>query len=313
MFISASRRTDLPGFYSDWFFARLREGYALVRNPMNPHQVSRIDLRPGAVDGIVFWTKNPVPMLDRLPLLTPYAYYFQFTLTAYGRDTEPHLPDKRGVLLPAFDTLAARLGPERVVWRYDPIFLSERYTLAYHIRCFTELAERLRGRTKRCTISFLDFYRNTRSNLEGLRLRAFPQAEQLRLASALAEIARRNCMEMTACAEALDLAPYGVGRAHCVDGALFERLLGCSVTADKDKNQRPECGCMASVDLGAYQTCRNGCRYCYANHSARVVAENAARHDPASPLLLGALGPDDVVRERPARSCRAAQLRLDGT
>lgn len=117
MILSVSRRTDVPAYYADWFLGRIEEGYACVRNPFNRHQVSRISLEPDVVDCIVFWTKNPVPMLDRLPLLERYMYYFQFTLTGYGKDVEPGLPDKKKILLPAFKALAGTIGAERAVWR----------------------------------------------------------------------------------------------------------------------------------------------------------------------------------------------------
>ena len=140
MIISASRRTDIPTYYSDWFFNRIKEGFVFVRNPMNAHQISRIDLRPDVVDGIVFWTKNPLPMLDRLDLLKEYTYYFQFTLTSYGEDVESNIPSKSNVIIPSFQRLSDKLGPERVIWRYDPIFLSQKYSIDYHIHYFEMLA-----------------------------------------------------------------------------------------------------------------------------------------------------------------------------
>lgn len=165
MIISASRRTDIPTYYSDWFLKRIKAGYVYVRNPMNPHQVSQINLSPEVVDGIVFWTKNPTPMLDRLVELNDYMYYFQFTLNSYGVDVEENIPNKSKVVIPAFQRLSDSIGPDRVIWRYDPIFLSKVYTVDYHIRYFEELAKRLFPYTKKCTISFLDLYRNTEQNI----------------------------------------------------------------------------------------------------------------------------------------------------
>ena len=143
MIVSVSRRTDIPAFYADWFFRRLKEGFVLVRNPMNVHQVSRVRLDAEAAEGFVFWTKNPAPMLDRLHLLQNRAYYFQFTLTSYGLDVETCLPSKGRVLLPAFQRLAEIVGPERVLWRYDPILLNDVYTPEVHLRRFEALAKRL--------------------------------------------------------------------------------------------------------------------------------------------------------------------------
>ena len=143
MIVSASRRTDIPNYYSDWFFNRLKAGYALVKNPMNAAQIRRVELSPEAVDCFVFWTKNPAPMLPRLEELRDYAFYFQFTLTGYGRDIEPGIPHKREVMLDVFRQLAGRVGKERVIWRYDPILITDRYTPEYHVRTFGEIAAAL--------------------------------------------------------------------------------------------------------------------------------------------------------------------------
>ncbi len=301
MIVSASRRTDIPAYYSEWFLERLREGYVLVRNPMNPHQISRVRLDPEAVDGIVFWSKNPAPLLDRLDELKNYAYYFQFTVTGYGPEIEPGLPDKERSIIPTFQRLADRIGPDRVIWRYDPIFLSQTYSMEFHLRRFEALAEQLSAFTRKCTVSFLDLYRNTRRNLSALALTDFPSGLQERLAGSLAEIAKRYGLCMDTCAEKIDLQKYNIAHARCIDGQLFSRLLGCPVEIGKDKNQRPECGCVESVDIGAYNTCRNGCRYCYANYLDACVHVNHAQHDPHAPLLIGKVGAEDRIAERKPR------------
>jgi hypothetical protein len=148
MIISASRRTDIPSYYSEWFFNRLKEGFVLVRNPMNIHQISRINLSPNVIDGIVFWTKNPVPMLEKLAELRNYIYYFQFTITGYGSDIECNLPDKNKIILPAFKKISEIIGADRIIWRYDPIFFNPKYTFDYHIRAFGKIAETLSGYKK---------------------------------------------------------------------------------------------------------------------------------------------------------------------
>lgn len=310
MILSVSRRTDIPHYYADWFFGRLRAGFACVRNPVNPRAVSRVSLSPELVDGIVFWTKNPAPMLDRLDLLRDYAYYFQFTLNSYGPEVECRLPDREKVLIPAFLRLSSLIGPQRVIWRYDPIFLSRTYTAEYHLAHFEALAARLAPYTNSCIISFLDHYRSIEKRLAPLGLTPFPPALQGELAARLAAIARRYGLSIASCAEAPELQQYGVAPASCIDPALLGRLLGCPLAVGQDKNQRPHCGCAESVDIGAYQTCPGGCRYCYANHSEAAVPANAARHDPAAPLLTGQPGPGDRVTDRRARPLRQSQLPL---
>lgn len=310
MIISASRRTDIPTYYSEWFFNRLREGYVLVRNPMNARQISRISLSPEAVDGIVFWTKNPVPMLSRLGELEPYPYYFQFTLTAYGRDVEPNLPGKNGVLIPAFQELSRMAGRERVVWRYDPIFLSDRYTVEYHCRYFRVLAAKLGEYTEKCTVSFLDFYRSTARNMRSLHIREMTAAQQREMMERFSEIAGEYGLYIDTCSEAISLEDLGVSHASCVDRERLERIGGYRLNVGRDRNQRKECGCAASVDIGAYDTCGNGCLYCYATDSPPRAAERVRAHRPDSPILFGTVGPEDVIREREAVSLREQQLSL---
>jgi Domain of unknown function (DUF1848). len=159
MIISASRRTDIPAFYSEWFLNRIKAGFLIVRNPMNPKQLSRIVLTPDVVDCIVFWTKNPTPMLPKLDELKDYNYYFQFTLTGYGQDIERNLPSKKDVLIPAFLELSEKIGAHRVIWRYDPILINSKYSEEYHVSAFKQIAEALNGHTEKCVFSFVDRYR----------------------------------------------------------------------------------------------------------------------------------------------------------
>lgn len=309
MIVSASRRTDIPALYLPWLNRRLQEGFCLVRNPHNPHSISRVDLRPEAVDGMVLWTKNPIPLLQLPPALARIPFYIQCTVTAYGQDLEPGLPPKPEILA-AFRELAARLGPARLVWRYDPILFSAAYSLETHVARFADLAAQLEGCTDACIVSFLDSYRCTARAERDLGLyRPAPESAQA-LLRRLVPIARAHGMSVQACAEAADLSALGVERAHCVDPARFARLTGEALRVPRDRSQRPACGCAASVDIGAYDSCLHGCAYCYANHG-RAVDRQTALHDPDSPLLLGRVDPAvDVVREAPAPSYRTGQTGL---
>jgi len=306
MIISASRRTDIPNYYSDWFFRRLKEKYVLVRNPVNPRQVGRLDLSPAAVDGIVFVTKNPLPMLPRLDELRDYTFYFQFTVTSYGSDIELNIPSKNDVIIPAFRRLADAVGPDRIIWRYDPILLSEKYPVDYHIEYFDRIAEKLSGFAKRCTISFVDVYRSIEPLFKTLKIREPTDYEKELLARHLAESARRYGLEIDTCAEAIDLSKYGIGHGRCVDAGLLGRLRGYPVDVKKSKPQRAWCGCDASLDIGAYGTCRSGCVYCYASGSAGRTACGR----PASPMLCSSLGEGDRVTQRPVKSDMSGQLSL---
>ncbi|MEY8388555.1 DUF1848 domain-containing protein [Oscillospiraceae bacterium 38-13] len=311
MILSASRRTDIPNYWTDWFFRRLEEGFVYVRNPINARQISRIELSPEVVDCIVFWSKNPSAMAKRLDELEGYSYYFQYTITGYGKDVEPGLPDKKAVLIPVFQDLSRRLGPRRVVWRYDPILFSSRYTPEYHLRAFEEIAQRLEGYGERVVISFVDLYAKTRRSTAGLNLSPPPgDGELLEFAGRLAGIAGRYGFAVESCAERIDLQAAGIRHGSCIDKALIEEITGCGLRAGKDKNQRLECGCFESIDIGAYNTCRNGCLYCYATFNPALVERQTALYDPNSPLLCGVPGPEDVIRERSAVSLRDGQTSL---
>ena len=310
MILSVSRRTDIPTYYSDWFFNRIKEGFLCVRNPMNPHQVSKIMITPDLVDCIVFWTKNPEPMLSRLDELKEYRYYFQFTLTGYGRDIEYNVPHKREQMIPIFQQLSDKIGPERVVWRYDPILLSDHYTIEYHCRAFEQIAKALSGYTKRCVISFVDMYAKMQKNMVSVGMRDFTREDMELLAKTFSQIARENGMEIFTCAEEADLSAYGIFHSSCIDRELVEQITGYPIAAKKDKNQRGTCGCIESIEVGTYNTCKNGCRYCYANYSYESVAANCRRYDPNSPILCGEIHEDDNITERKVKSLRVWQERI---
>lgn len=310
MIISASRRTDIPTYYSEWFFNRVKDGYVCVRNPMNIHQISKISLSPEVVDGIVFWTKNPIPMMPYLDKLNDYAYYFQFTVNSYGKDIELNVPNKNDIIIPAFRELSNRIGADRVIWRYDPILLTEKYTIDYHVNYFNELAKRLSGYTDKCIISFLDLYRNTQTHLKELNILPLGDKQMFELAERLVEIANKNNLIVESCAEKINLEKFGIQHGHCIDCSLFEKILNCKMNLSKDKNQRPECGCMESIDIGAYNTCKNGCRYCYANFSDKTVVKNTSVHNPYSPLIFGEIMSDDKIIERKMVSLKDTQISL---
>lgn len=297
MILSVSRRTDIPAFYSEWFFNRLKEGFVYVRNPMNVHQVSKIILSPDVIDCIVFWTKNPRPMLNRLNELKEYMYYFQFTINAYDRGFEVGVP-KKEIIISTFKELSEKIGPKRVIWRYDPILLADKMDKAYHYRYFEEIAKRLDGYTNTCVISFVDFYKKTQQNLKDTSAREPSFKDMLEMAERLFVIANKYGIKVQTCAEDIELEAVGVKHGKCIDNALIEDLLGVKLIVSKDPNQRKECGCVQSIDIGAYNTCAHGCKYCYANFKDDVVAKNRAAHSPNSPLLVGDIEPNDKVIER---------------
>lgn len=302
MIISASRRTDIPAFYADWFLNRIKAGYVLVRNPMNYRQVSRVSLSREFVDCVVFWTKNPASLLTKLDQIKDYKYYFQFTLNPYDREIETNLA-KKAILTDTFKRLSEKIGKNRVIWRYDPIIINDRMDSAYHFKYFDLLARGLKDHTEKCTISFLNFYRKVESRLRALNARRITDGEKRNIAAGLSAIAASYGIQIDICAEELDFSDMGVNPAKCIDAELIESIIGEKLRSRKDSGQRKACGCAASIDIGAYDTCENGCLYCYANRSRELAKKNLALHDSGSPLLCGELTGEDKLVERKAESC----------
>lgn len=307
MILSVSRRTDIPAFYWEWFLNRIQAGFVDVRNPMNIHQVSRINIRPEVVDCIVFWTKNAGNIIPHLDQLKDYKYYFQYTINPYNKLIEENVPLKKDVI-ENFRSLSEIIGPNRVIWRYDPILLTNMIDVEYHIRYFEELAKRLKGYTNRCVISFVDLYKKTVSNTRELMMKEPTDIEMHFLAHNLSSIAKEYGMEIASCSESIDLAFDGVRHGCCIDRNLIEEIVGYKIDVKKDKNQRRECGCVESVDLGAYNTCLHACKYCYANFNNMKVQTLSKKHNPLSTLLVGDLDNSDIVNERKVRLLKSNSL-----
>lgn len=308
MILHTGLRTDIPAFYTPWFLRRLEEGYVLVRSPYAPATVTRYSLSPEVVDLIGFCTKNPRPMLPHLDRLTPYGQHWFVTITPYGQDMEPHVPPKERVMAD-FRALSRALGPDRVAWRYDPILLTAKYTMSWHLEQYAAMARTLRNATDTCVISFIDLYEKVKRNAP--ELRAIRREDRITLGREMAAIARENGMTLKACAEGDELAPYGVDCSGCMTEAVYERAFRGHLRFPGQGRGRGACACRLSCDIGAYNTCGHLCRYCYANESPALVRRAMAEHDPLSPLLTGRLQPGDQVHTARQTSWRDGQLRLD--
>lgn len=315
MIVSVSRRTDIPAFYSDWFLDKVEQGFLYVMNPFNRKQVSKIELNPDTVDCFVFWTKNAAPIINKLHMLDErgFQYYFQFTITPYDSDIEAGIPDKQEVIR-TFIKLAHLIGKEKVIWRYDPILLSSKYTKEYHYECFEEMCKSLCGSTEKCIISFLDMYTKTAKNTKGLGLSAITSDEMYDIAASFAQIAHKYRLHLETCSEAIDLSALNIQKGKCIDEKIIERILGCPIDVKKDDTQREVCGCVKSIDIGQYNTCRHYCAYCYANYNHEKVMDHCKAYDAHSLLLMGELQGDENVTIREMRSIKCknseAQLRL---
>lgn len=302
MIISASRRTDIPAFYSAWFMNRIRDGYALIRNPFNAHQIRKVSLLKEDVDVIVFWTRNADHLIEYLPILDRcgYRYYFQYTITGYPRVLEKSVPNTRRAI-ESFIKLSNRVGKEKVIWRYDPILLSNKVDMQEHKRLFEKIASLLYGRTETVVISFADFYQKTVRNLNKVDELIFSdivneQEALLELCRYCSEIAFQYGMSIESCAENIDTSSIGIPHGKCIDDVLIKRLFDLDVCHDKDKGKRDECGCVKSVDIGSYNTCLHECAYCYATFNKHLVINNKKKHNPNSPFLVGELLEEDKKR-----------------
>jgi len=254
MIVSASRRTDIPAFYSDWFFKRIEEGFVCTRNPMNIHQISKILINPDIVDCFVFWTKNPIHFMKKLNNLSNYNYYFQYTLTGYDKLLEPNVPSVDDSIK-SFQKLSKMIGNNRVIWRYDPIIITNDITIEYHKKKFEYIASRLSGYTNKCVISFVDYYTKTVKNMSHLNYIKVNNNQLYDLSNILNIIGNKYNISLASCAEEIDLKNQGIDHGKCIDDKLIEEISGYELKISKDKTQRDECGCVASIDIGAYNTC----------------------------------------------------------
>ena len=295
--VSASRRTDIPAFYTPWFVNRLRAGFVRVPNPFNPRQIATVDLRPEQVACLVFWTKDPRPLLAHLPELEARQYrsIFHVTLTGLPTFFEPRVPAAADII-GAIAELSRVVGPQRVIWRFDPIVVSSLTPESLILSNFTALSEALQGKVRRCVLSYARFYRQVHSRMKRssdtptdvLDLSRLSPGEALEriapLTASLVGTASRRGMEIVSCAEPLDLPSLGVLPGRCIDAQLLHSTFGLALPTRKDVGQRPECGCARSIDIGIYGTCGHRCLYCYAR--ADSALERGCTHDPGGEMLL---------------------------
>ena len=224
MIINTGCRTDIPAFYAKWLMNRIREGYVLVRNPYNPNQVTKYNLSPEVVDCLAFCTKNPEPMLTYLDELDMYKQYWFVTITPYGKDIEPNVPDKSKVM-ESFKKLSNHIGVDSIGWRYDPIFIGDGFNVNKHIKCFEKMAEELKGYTHNCTISFLDLYEKVKRNAPDIKPPT--KGEQIEIAKAFARIGKENDMVIHACCEKTYLSQYGLQCNGCMSQEIVEKAMLC--------------------------------------------------------------------------------------
>lgn len=293
MILFVSGRTDIPAFYSNWFINRVKAGFVDVRNPFNQNLVSRIYFSD--VDLIMFCSKNPLPMINKLDILN-VPVLFHVTITSYGKDVEPNIPDKR-LIIEGVKKLSLVLGIDNVVVRYDPIFLSDKYNVDYHIKAFDKLCKNLNGYVNKIIVSFMDEYKNVRSNKNFLKYRAFTREDYKKIGEAFSKSAMDNGMSVQTCFEDNDLTQYGFVKGECLSHELAYILTGKKFKSSNVRKEK-KCECVQMVDIGDYNSCMHMCKYCYANYDEKMVSSNFKRHDDNSSLLIGTIQNDDVIKVR---------------
>lgn len=305
--INTGSRTDIPAYFSNWFYNRIKEGYVLVRNPYNPTQVTKYELNPEVVDVLVFCTKNPEPMLDRLVELSDFSSFWFVTITPYGKEIEPYVPNIEQVIY-SFQKLSEQIGCDKVSWRYDPIFITEKYSVDYHIESYARMAEKLKGYTTQCVVSFIDLYEKTKRNFPAAK--AVTAKEQERLIAAFSQIAQENQMQIHLCCENVSLVQNHVDADGCMTKEVLEKAIHGKLKVPRMKPAREGCSCLLGADIGMYNTCGHGCLYCYANYDRESVIENLRQHDTNSPFLIGFQREEDVIKQAKQKSWMDRQMSL---
>lgn len=290
MILNVSGRTDIVAFYTEWFMKRYQEGFVDVRNPFNPKLISRIYFSD--VDAILFCTKNPLPILKYLKTIRQ-PIIFQVTLTPYKKDIEPFVPNKKEVI-EGIKEISKILGREKVYVRYDPIFLSKKYNIEYHKKAFDRMCNLLEGSTEHIIVSFLDNYKNVRKNKNILNYQDFTEEDYKEIGVSFSKSARKHNMSVQTCFEEQNLTEYGFIKGECLSKELAFALTGKNYKKWKAR----DCNCVEMVDIGDYNSCPHGCKYCYANYDETKVKSNIKKHDVNSTLLIGSRKEADVVKIR---------------
>lgn len=305
MILNTGSRTDIPAYYSNWFYNRIKAGFVLVRNPYYPSQITRYLLDPEVIDAMVFCTKNPFPMLDQISLLSAYDTFWFITITPYGKEIEPHVPPKE-LVIDSFQRLSTFIGSRRMSWRYDPIFITGQYSVEYHMEQFEQIAGALSGYTNQCVVSFIDLYEKTKRNFRGIH--SVTEYDQIRLINAFSKTAKKHGLQIHLCCESKNLVCENVDADGCLSQTVLEKSLGFRFTVPKKKTARSECSCLLGADIGAYNSCGHGCLYCYANYDHETVSKNMRLHNPLSPLLIGEVTEEDIIKPAEQKSWRERQL-----
>ena len=300
MIINTGARTDTVQYFTEWLLKRFEEGFVYSRNPLFPNKVSRYELTPEKVDCVLFCSKNYKPILPNLHKITQkFNTYFHYTITAYGKDIEPGVP----LIEESMETLLELekiVGKNRIAWRYDPVLLTKNYTIERHFEIFEKMCATLNGHIDRCIFSFVEIYKKLEINFPELKI--FTDYEIETLAQGFGKIAQKYGIFIQTCGTNVEFTKYGIHSSACTSLEVLAKANGIEFKPLKHKGQRLGCHCFESRDIGAYETCLNACKYCYANKNHKKALQNYKLHNPNSPLLLGELNETDIVTQAEQKS-----------
>ncbi len=306
MIVNISGRTDIVTYYSDWLFRRFEEGYALSRNSLFPRHIRKYELVPDKIDCIIFGSKNYEPVLPRIyEIAERFATYFYYTITAYGKDVEPGVPS----IDESIETLLKLekiVGAKKLAWRYDPVLLTEKYTVRGHLKTFEDMSKRLAGHIDRCIFSFVEMYSKHKTNFP--ELKPITKAEMDILSEGFGKIAKKQGFILQTCGPEEDYAKFGINSSGCVTLDILGRANGLEFRNLKHKGFREGCHCIESRDIGMLNSCPSGCKYCYANKSMAQAVHNYRMHDPLSPLLIGNIKEGDDIKQGAQKSFLKKQV-----
>lgn len=293
MIINVGGRTDIVNYYTPWLINRLNEGYVLTRNPYNRNQVIRYDLSPSKVDAIIFCSKNYQPILKYISdIERRYSIFCYYTITAYNKDVEPKVPDI-DESIETLKELSDTIGKEKISWRYDPILLTEDYSIDAHLEYFKEITSKIYNDISFCVFSFVDMYSKVYRNMP--EIIELTEEDKDQILKGLIKIADRYNMTLQSCAVANEYETYGIRKSGCITSQILKESNNIILKKIKPKGSRLGCTCIPWRDIGEYDTCLNACKYCYANMRPDIAERRFKKHDPNSPILIGTLKKEDKV------------------
>lgn len=300
MIINTGGRTDTVNYYSDWLLKRFEEGYVYARNPLFPNHITCYNLEPSLVDCVIFCSKNYSPILADIQRISDRFHVFcHYTITPYDKDIEPSVPSIEDSIK-ILTKLSQKIGREKVAWRYDPVLLTDKYTIAHHLQIFDYMASQISPYVNFCIFSFVEMHKHIRTSMPDLL--PIKEIDKEILLQGIGKIAQKYKLRIQTCGTKENYQQYGIEVSGCMTTTNLSNALGCQFKNMAHKGTRIGCSCMPTRDIGAYNTCLNGCKYCYANKRTEITYKNYKEHDPNSPLLVGYVQPTDILKHSVQKS-----------